>query len=181
MNNAVRCIAWNPIRWNARPMSPWFERRRPQQAPVVHYVSAAAAIRATREEVWNFIKPVENTPLIEPEVVRAFSAPKVEGANEIQVSISVRDGLEHVSAVEVEREVPYELAITRVMGDPDPAARNRDVLQDAGDGLTSLEHGHYFTLPAEAAGQLGHYQQHYRAYCKQYVERVRAAMEGAQA
>ncbi|MCO4261495.1 hypothetical protein NG697_00820 [Pseudarthrobacter sp. MDT3-26] len=160
-------------------MSPWFERRQTESVPVssVHYVSAIATIRATRSQVWNFIKPAENSVLVDPEVVRGFSTPGTDGKGEIQVFISVRDGAESVSAIEVEHEVPYELAVTRTLGDPDPSARSRDFLQDAGDDATILEHGLYFTWPGEAAGYFSHYEHQYRLHCQQYVERVKAVME----
>lgn len=83
--------------------------------------------------------------------VRAFWSPGREGEGEIQVFISVRDGVETVSALEVVHEIPQELAITRSIGDTDAAARGRDFLRDGEDGTTVLEHGSYFTLPAEAA------------------------------
>lgn len=173
-------FAGKPFRWNAHSMSPWFERRQPEPTAAgasVHYVSASVTIRATRQQVWNLIKPAENSVLIDPEVVRGFSAPGEEGAGEIQVFISLREGVEHVSAIEVEREIQYELAVTRTIGDSDAAARSRDFLHDIGEGMTNLERGQYFTLPAEAAGCFSQYEQYYRLQCQQYVERVRAAVE----
>jgi hypothetical protein len=145
----------------------------------VHYVSAATTIRAPRQDVWEFIKPPENSVLLDPQVIRGFRAPSLEGAPELQVFISMRDGVETVSAIEVLQEVPGELAITRTLGDPDPAKRGRDFLADADGGGTLLEHGLYFTLPAEARGRFRHYEQHYRLHCQQYVERVKSAMERA--
>ena len=118
----------------------------------MHYVSASGTIRATRQEIWSFIKPAESSVLLDPDVVRGFSAPGAKGVGEIQVFISVRDGVEQVSAIRVEQEIPNELAVTRTIGDPDPSARSRDFLQDAGDGTTMIEHGLYFSLSAEAAG-----------------------------
>lgn len=57
----------------------------------------------------------------------------------------------HFSAMDVELEIPFELSVTRTIGDPDPSARSRDFLHDACDSTTILERGQYFTLPAEAA------------------------------
>ncbi|MET4622825.1 hypothetical protein ABIE18_004304 [Arthrobacter sp. 2762] len=165
-------------------MSPWFERQKvtpPAVEPTVHYVSASAAINASRQRVWDFIKPAENSVLVSPDVVRGFRAPGEEGAGEIQVFISMRDGLEHVSAIEVVEEIPLELAITRTLGDKDPHARGRTFLQGAADGATVLEHGLYFSLPGEAAGHFHQYEQHYRLHCRQYVERVKAFVEQPQA
>ncbi|MFB9404654.1 hypothetical protein [Pseudarthrobacter polychromogenes] len=161
-------------------MSPWFDRRQPAPAPVaasVHYVSASTNINATRQEVWNFIKPAESSVLVDPQVVRGFSAPGVEGAGEIQVFIYIRDGIEHLAAIEVEHVIPYELAVTRTIGDPDSSARSRDFLYDADEGTTVLERGQYFTLPGEAVGQFSQFERHFKLQCQQYVERVRAAVE----
>ena len=95
-------------------MNAWFERRQPEGSPSlsapVHYVSAATTIRAPRQDVWEFIKPPENSVLLNPEVIRGFRAPSLEGAPEIQVFISIRDGVETVSAIEVLQGVPGELA-----------------------------------------------------------------------
>lgn len=166
-------------------MSPWFERRQPEirtptTEPVVHYVSATTSIGAPRQQVWDFIKPPENSVLLDPRVVRGFRAPGRQGVGEVQVFISVQDGLEHVSALEVVHEIPGELAITRALGATDPAARGRDFLEDTDDGGTILEHGLYFTLPADS-DQYHHYERHHRLYCQQYVERVKSLMEGSQA
>lgn len=161
-------------------MSPWFERQQvtpPSAEASVHYVSAATAINASRQQVWDFIKPPENSVLVSPDIVRGFRAPGKEGAGEIQVFISVRDGVEHVLAIEVVHEIPRELAITRTLGDPDPSARSRDFLQETDSGTTVLERGQYFTLPAEATGHFHQYEQHYKLYCRQYVERVKAFIE----
>jgi hypothetical protein len=161
-------------------MTPWFERQKvtpPAADAFVHYVSAAAAINASRRQVWDFIKPPENSVLVSPDVVRGFRAPGAEGAGEIQVFISMRDGLEHISAIEVMEEIPLELAITRTLGDEDRAARGRTFLQAGERGATVLEHGQYFTLPAEEAGYFNRYEQHYKLYCRQYVERVKAFLE----
>lgn len=161
-------------------MSPWFERQKvtpPAAEPSVHYVSAATAINASQRQVWDFIKPPENSVLLSPDVVRGFRAPGVEGAGEIQVFISVSDGVENVLALEVMEEIPNELAITRVIGGEDPAARGRTFLRPGDGGTTILEAGQYFTPPAEAAGNFGQYEQHYRIYFRQYVERVKAFLE----
>ncbi|MFF2244259.1 SRPBCC family protein [Arthrobacter sp. NPDC058130] len=160
-------------------MSPLFERKKfsPPAAEVsMHYVSAATAINASRRQVWDFIKPPENSVLVHPEIVRGFRSPGVEGAGEIQVFISMRDGAEHVSALEVMEEIPEELAITRTLGNEDPAARGRTSLRVGDDGATVLEHGQYFTLPTEAA-HFYQYEQHYKLFCRQYVERVKAFLE----
>jgi hypothetical protein len=130
--------------------------------------------------VWDFIKPAENSVLVDQDVVRAFRAPEREGENEIQVFISVCDGVETVSALEVVHEIPQELAITRSVGDTDPAARGRDCLRDGEDGTTILEHGSYFTLPAEAAAYFFQYEQQYKLHARQYVERVKAFLERSQ-
>lgn len=161
-------------------MSPWFERHKvsPQAAEdSVHYVSVAAVVNASRKRVWDFIKPAENGVLLSPDVVRGFSAPGPAGKGEIQVFISMRDGVEHISAIEVLEEIPEELAVTRTLGDPDPAARGRTFLRLGEVGTTLLEQGHYFTLPAAAAGYFHEYEQHYKAHCRQYVERVKAFLE----
>jgi hypothetical protein len=118
---------------------------------------------------------------VDPDVVRGFRAPGVEGAGGIQVFISVRDGVEHVSAIEVVHEITQELAITRTLGGEDPAARGRDYLQDGQGGTTVLEHGRYFSLPAESAVLLDRHEQHYKLFCRQYVERVKAFIEQSQA
>lgn len=161
-------------------MSSWFERQKvtpPAAEASVHYVSAATTVNASRRQVWDFIKPPENSVLLSPEVVRGFRAPGVEGAGEIQVFISVRDGVEHVSALEVMEEIGQELAVTRRLGDEDPAARGRTVLRVDEGGATVLEQGQYFTLPAEAAGYFREYEQHHKLFCRQYVERVKAFLE----
>lgn len=162
-------------------MSSWLNRQQsappPSVAPPVHYVGASTTIRASRQQVWDFIKPAENSVLVDADVVRAFRAPGREGEGEIQVFISVRDGVETVSALEVVHEIPQELAITRSIGDSDAAARGRDFLRDGDDGTTVLEHGSFFTLPAGAAGHLPHYEQQYKLHARQYVERVKAFLE----
>ncbi|MCB5273731.1 hypothetical protein BJG92_01255 [Arthrobacter sp. SO5] len=114
---------------------------------------------------------------MDPDIVCGFKAPGTEGVGELQVFISIRDGLERVSALEVMEEIPQELAITRSVGGEDPAGRGRTVLRDGDDGATVLEHGQYFTLPAGAAGYLGEYERQHRLYCRQYVERVKAFLE----
>lgn len=146
----------------------------------MHYVGASTSIKASRQQVWDFIKPAENSVLIDPDVVCAFRSPGREGEGEIQVFISVRDGVETVSALEVVHEIPQELAITRSIGDTDTAARGRDFLRDGEDGTTVLEHGSYFTLPAEAAGYFPQYEQRYKLHARQYVERVKAFLERTQ-
>ncbi|MHC6221739.1 hypothetical protein [Arthrobacter sp. MMS24-S77] len=165
-------------------MNPWFKRSQVAsllaEAPV-YFVSASTAVSATPGEIWELIKPAEKGPLLSPEVVCGFRAPDVEGLGEIQVFISARAGVEHVSALEVMEEIPQELAITRILGDEDPTARGRTVLR-AGDGRTTiLELGQYFSLPAEEAGNLPKYEQHYELYCRQYVERVKAFFEQSSA
>ncbi|MDF9752815.1 SRPBCC family protein [Arthrobacter sp. ES3-54] len=161
-------------------MSPWFERQKATQPTAeasMHYVSAATAITATRRQVWDFIKPPENSVLIDPEVVRGFRSPGVEGAGEVQIFITVSDGVEYVSALEVMEEIPQELAVTRTLGGADPAARGRTSLSVGDGGTTVLEPGQYFTLPAGAAGYLHEYEQQYRLFCRQYVKRVKAFLE----
>lgn len=161
-------------------MSPWFERRSatpPVAAASVHYVSASTAIYASQRQVWDLIQPPENSVLLSPDVVRGFRAPMVEGAGEIQVFISFRDGVEHVSALEVLEEIPQELAITRSLGAEDPAARMRTFLRPGEGGATVLEVGQYFSLPAESASNFFQYEQHYKLYLRQYVERVKALLE----
>lgn len=161
-------------------MSPWFERRsgmQPVAEASVHYVSASATIYASPRQVWDFIQPPENSVLLFPDVVRGFRAPPVEGAGEIQVFISVRDGVEQVSALEVLEEIPQQLAITRSLGAEDPAARTRTFLRPGEGGATVLEVGQYFSLPAEAGGYVFQHEQHYRLYFREYVERVKAFLE----
>ena len=161
-------------------MSPWFDRQKvapPESAASVHYVSAATAIDASPRRVWDFIKPPENSVLLDPEIVRGFRAPGAEGPGEIQVFISVRDGVERVTAVEVIEEIPNELAVTRVLGDADPASRGRTSIRTDDSGSTVLSHGHYFTLPAGSEGQFHQYERHYKSFCRQYVERVKAFLE----
>jgi hypothetical protein len=105
-------------------MSPWFERQQvtaPVADDTVHYVSAATVINASRKQVWDFVKPPENSVFLQPDVVRGFRAPGPEGAGEIQVFISIREGVECVSALEIVEEIPQELAITRTLGGEDPA------------------------------------------------------------
>ncbi|WP_461164453.1 hypothetical protein [Arthrobacter sp. R4-81] len=146
---------------------------------VVHYVSASTSIAASRRQVWQLIKPAENAILVDPDIVRGFSSPSRDDVREIQVFISMRDGLEQVSAIEVVEEIPFELAVTRSIGaTEDPSARGRDFLRETSEGATILEHGQYFTLPLQAQGQLKEYELHYREFCWQYVERVKAIMEG---
>lgn len=123
------------------------------------------------------IKPPENSVLLSPDIVRGFRAPSVEGAREVQVFILVRDGVEHVSALEVVEEIPQELAITRPLGAHDPAARMRTSLRPGRNGGTVLEVGQYFSLPAESAGYFFQYEQHYKLHFRQYVERVKAFLE----
>lgn len=166
-------------------MSPWFERRQPeirttQGTPVVHYVSAETSIGAARQQVWDFIKPPENSVLLDPRVVRGFRAPGREGVGEVQVFISAHDGVEHVSPLEVVHEITGELAITRTLGATDPAARGHDLLKDTDAGGTILEHGVYFTLPGDS-DQYHHFERHHRLNCQQYMERVKSLMEGSQA
>ncbi|MET1086581.1 MAG: hypothetical protein ABWY04_05620 [Arthrobacter sp.] len=164
-------------------MSPRFERKKvtpPTAEASMHYVSAATAINATRRQVWDFVKPPENSVLMDPDIVRGFRAPGIEGAGEVQVFISIRDGMEHVSALEVMEEIPQQLAITRSLGAEDPAARGRTSLHEGDGGATVLEHGLYFTLPAGAAGYFHEYEQQHRLYCRQYVERVKAFLEQQQ-
>lgn len=162
-------------------MSSWINRKQsappPSVAPQVHYVGASTTIKASRQQVWDFIKPAENSVLFDADIVRAFRAPGAEGEGEIQVFISVCDGVESVTAIEVVHEIPQELAITRSIGDSDAAARGRDFLRDGEDGTTVFEHGSYFTLPPEAAGHLPHYEQQYKLHARQYVERVKAFLE----
>jgi hypothetical protein len=90
--------------------------------------------------VWEFIKPPESSVLTNPDIVRGFTAPGIGSAAEVQVFISVRDGLERVSALEVMEEIPQELAITRSPG-VDSAARGRTSLRDGEGGAMVLEHG----------------------------------------
>jgi len=161
-------------------MSPWFERRKatpPVAGAAAHYVSASTAINASQRQVWDFIKPPENSVLLSPDVVRGFRAPGVEGVGEIQVFISVRDGVEHVSALEVVEEIPQELAITRTIGAEDPAARGRTFLRPGDGGATVLQVGQYFSLPAGSEGYFFQHEQHYKLYFRQYVERVKALLE----
>ena len=47
-------------------------------------------------------------------------------------------------------------------------------------GTTILEHGRYFSLPAEAAVLFDRHEQHYKLFCRQYVERVKAFIEQSQ-
>lgn len=163
-------------------MSSWF-RKKHITVPnsyvddVVHYVSASMPIRATRQQVWDFIKPAENAALFDPDIVRGFSAPGPSGVGQIQVFLSVREGAEFVSAVEVIEEIPLELAVTRQIGSQDPSARGRDFLKETDQG-TILEHGRYFSLPLHAHGHLREYEQHYRSFCQQYLERIKAILEG---
>jgi hypothetical protein len=161
-------------------MSPLVERKKVMPSTAessMRYVSAATAIHATRRQVWEFIKPPENSVLMDPDIVRGFTAPGLEGAGEVQVFISIRDGLERVSALEVMEEIPQELAITRTLGGEDPAARGRTSLRDGDGGATVLEHGQYFTLPPWPAEYVHEYEQQHRLYCRQYVERVKAFLE----
>lgn len=44
-----------------------------------------------------------------------------------------------------------------------------------------LEYGRYFTHSVQAQGQLREYELHYRAFCRQYVEKVKAILEGTSA
>ena len=161
-------------------MNPWFKKPRAAsvlaEAPV-YFVSASAAIHASPDQVWDLIKPVEKGPLISPEVVCGFRAPDMEGRGEIQVFISVRGGVEHISAVEVMEEIPQQMAIVRTLGDEDPAARLRYSISAGDAGTTLLDVGQYFTLPAEESENLARYEQHYKLGCQQYVERVRAILE----
>lgn len=120
----------------------------------MHYVGASTTTKASRQQVWDFIKPPENSVLFDANVVRAFRAPGPEGEGEIQVFISVCDGVETVTAIEVVQGISQKLAVTRSIGDSDVAARGRDFLRDGEDGTTVFEHGSYFTLPPEAAGHL---------------------------
>lgn len=90
------------------------------------------------------------------------------------------DGVETVSALDIVHEIPQELAITRSIGDTDTAARGRDFLCDGENGTTLLEHGSYFTLPAEGAGYFPQYEQQYKLHARQYVERVKAFLERSQ-
>lgn len=165
-------------------MSGWFQRR---QVPlpavpidnVVHYVSASTSIAASRTQVWQLIKPAEKAILVDPDVVRGFSSPSRDDVREIQVFISMRDGVEQISAIEVVEEIPFELAVTRSIGaTEDPSARGRDFLRETSEGATILEHGQYFTLPLHAQGKLREYELHYREFCQRYVERVKAVLEG---
>ncbi|MFE4230090.1 hypothetical protein ACFRJ8_19630 [Arthrobacter sp. NPDC056886] len=67
-------------------MSPLFERKKvtpPTAESAMHYVSACTAIFATRRQVWEFIKPPENSVLMDPDIVRGFKAPGIEGAGEV--------------------------------------------------------------------------------------------------
>jgi hypothetical protein len=149
----------------------------PVAGPAAYYVSASTAINASQRQVWDFIKPPENSVLLSPDVVRGFRAPGVEGVGEIQVFISVRDGVEHVSALEVVEEIPLELAITRTLGAEDPAARGRTFLRPGDGGATVLEVGQHFSLPEGSEGYLFQHEQHYKLYFRQYVERVKALLE----
>lgn len=83
----------------------------------------------------------------------AFRAPGAEDVGELQVSISERAEVEHVSAIRAVEELPREPAIFRRIGRVDPAVRGRNFLQEPDSGTTFLEHGDYFTLPAGAAAQ----------------------------
>jgi hypothetical protein len=127
--------------------------------------------------VWDLIKPAEKAPLLSPETVCGFRAPDVEGLGEIQVFISVVAGVEHVSAVEVMEEVPGEMAITRTIGDEDPAARMRFTLHSEDDGTSVLEIGKYFTLPPDESENLAKYERNYELLSQQYVERVKTLLE----
>ncbi|WP_157367117.1 hypothetical protein [Arthrobacter sp. M2012083] len=161
-------------------MSPWFKKSTatsPLAEAPVYFVSASTPIKASRELIWDLIKPAEKGPLLSPETVCGFRAPDVEGLGEIQVFISVRAGVEHVSAVEVMEEIPRELAITRTMGDEDPAARLRYALHTADDGTSVFEVGKYFTLPPEESENLARYERNYELLCQHYVERVRSFFE----
>lgn len=161
-------------------MSPWFKRSAvtsPLTEAPVYFVSASTAIRATPELIWDLIKPAEKGPLLSPDVVCGFRAPDVEGLGEIQVFISVRAGVENVSAVEVMEEIPCELAITRYMGDEDPAARFQYVVHTADDGTSVFEIGKYFTLPPDESENLDRYERNYELLCQQYVDRVKTLLE----
>jgi|GEM_PF-5252033 len=161
-------------------MNPWFKKPLATsvlaEAPV-YFVSASAAIHASAEQVWDLIKPAEKGPLLSPDVVCGFRAPNIEGRGEIQVFISVRAGVEQVSAVEVVEEIPQEMAIVRKLGEEDPAGRLQYSISVDDAGTTHLDVGQYFTLPAEESDNLARYEQHYKLGCQQYVERVRALLE----
>ncbi|MEZ2390180.1 hypothetical protein AB6813_11640 [bacterium RCC_150] len=158
-------------------MSPWFKRPEvssPLAESPVRFVSAATAINASRRQIWDLIKPPEKAELLAPGVVCGFRAPAVEGFGEIQVFISMLGGAEHVFAVEVMEEIPEELAITRYLGDEDPAARMRYFVYADDDGATILDVGRYFTLPAEEAENFAKYEDRYKSGCRRYVEKVKA-------
>lgn len=161
-------------------MSPWFKKSTaasPLAEAPVYFVSASTPIKASRELIWDLIKPAEKAPLLSPETVCGFRAPDVEGLGEIQVFISVVAGVEHVSVVEVMEEIPGEMAITRNIGDEDPAARLRYTLHSADDGTSVFEIGKYFTLPPDESENLAKYERNYEFLSQQYVERVKTLLE----
>ncbi|MDR6688953.1 hypothetical protein J2Y41_004552 [Arthrobacter sp. 1088] len=161
-------------------MSPWFKRPEgpsPLTEATVHFVCASTAINATRRQIWDFIKPPENAALLSPGVVSGFRAPDVEGLGEIQVFISVRAGIEQVSALEIMEEIPLQLAVTRILGGTDSAARMRYFIHPGDNGAMILDIGQYFTIPAEDAENLAKYEQHYWLGCQQLVDRVKAFFE----
>ncbi|MCW3767951.1 SRPBCC family protein [Paenarthrobacter sp. PAE-2] len=161
-------------------MSPWFKKT-PATSPLaeapVYHVSASTSIKASPQMVWDLIKPAEKAPLLSPETVCGFRAPDVEGLGEIQVFISVVAGVEHVTAVEVMEEIPGEMAITRTIGDEDPAARMRFTMHSADDGTSVLEIGKYFTLPPDESENLAKYERNYGLLSQQYVDRVKTLLE----
>lgn len=91
--------------------------------------------------------------------------------------ISIQDGQENVSALEVVEEVPLELAVTRPLGGKDSSARSRTTLRPGEGATTVLEVGHYFSIPAGAERNIHEYEQRYRRHSRRCVERVKAFLE----
>lgn len=121
-------------------MGKWFHCRHRQQeasgvpeARLVEYAESVE-IRVPRREVWALIKPVENSILLDPDVVKAFNLPGTPtGASETQCFISRRNGKEQINAIEILDEVPEVRAVTRSVGDDDET-RHQLLLTDSSGG-----------------------------------------------
>jgi uncharacterized protein YndB with AHSA1/START domain len=138
---------------------------------------AAMVIFAPRQLVWDLIKPAENAPMLDPQVMRAFKAEGTpSGIGEIQVFIYMVNGTEHVAAAEVTDEVPGEYAITRSIGGGEFPPRIGYFLTDTATG-TRLEIRHKIIVPRRQAAQVRHLVPGYEMSARASLQRIKVIAE----
>ena len=139
-------------------------------------IRASIEINAPRERVWSLLKPAENAALLIPNVVRGFHIPGTpEGIGEMQGFLFLKEGKQHIAAIEVLDEVSSTYAITRLVGDTDDAARSSIFLSDVDNG-TRLEQRERFTVPIDVDS--ARLERQYQQVLNMTVDRVKVIAEG---